>query len=106
MRLRIAGFAALSAESIAARAAALRNSYAPGTARSCAMLWAMAKSPRSNPIADFAYLAVFGIFTAYALYQLITGTGERFTWAFLLIGGFLFAGTAWRIFNNLKKPDA
>ena len=66
----------------------------------------MAKSPRSNPVADIAYLAIFGIFTAYALYQLITGTGERFTWAFLFIGGFLFAGTAWRMFNNLKKPGA
>ena len=66
----------------------------------------MAKPKPRNPVAEIVYLVVFGAFTANALYQLVTGTGTKFTWAFLLIGGFLFAGTAWRMFVALSKPDA
>ena len=64
----------------------------------------MAKAPRSNPLADIVYLVVFGAFVGYSLYQLATGTGTKFTWFFLVIGGFLFAGTAWRMFKAYSGP--
>ena len=66
----------------------------------------MAKPAPRNPVAEIAYLVVFGAFTAYALYQLVSGTATKFTWVFLLIGGFLFAGTAYRMVRALGKPDA
>jgi hypothetical protein len=68
--------------------------------------FAMAKPASRNPLADVIYLVVFGGFTALSLYQLATGTATRFTWFFLVIGGVLFAATAWRMFNNAKKPGA
>jgi hypothetical protein len=61
--------------------------------------------PRAQ-IAQIAYLVVFGGFTAVSLYQLISGTGTRFTWFFLGVGAFLFVATAYRMVRDLKKRDA
>ena len=74
--------------------------------QSCAMICAMAKPAQRNPVADTAYLVVFGAFIGYSIYQLVSGTSTKFTWVALLIAGFLFAGTAWRMFNAMKKPGA
>ena len=70
------------------------------------MVCFMAKPAQRNPIADIAYLVAFGAFTGYSLYQLISGTSTKFTWVALLIGGFLFAGTAYRMVRAFGKPDA
>jgi hypothetical protein len=70
------------------------------------MLRVMAKPAQRSPIADTAYLVVFGAFIGYSLYQLISGTSTKFTWVALLIAGFLFAGTAWRMFKAYSGPPA
>lgn len=55
-------------------------------------------------VARIAYLVVFAAFTGISLYQLINGTGQRFTWFFVAVGAFLFATTAYRLMRDLKKP--
>jgi hypothetical protein len=66
----------------------------------------MAKPASRNPVADIVYLVVFGGFTGFSLYQLITGTGTRFTWFFLGAGAVLFAATAYRMYRNFTRSGA
>jgi uncharacterized membrane protein YczE len=63
----------------------------------------MPKTAPKNPLADVIYLVVFGAFVGMSLYQLATGTASRFTWFFLVIGGVLFAATAWRMYQAYLK---
>ncbi len=66
----------------------------------------MSNPPRRAPLAQIAFLVVFGAFTLVGLYQVIDGTATKLTWLSFVVSAVLFAGTAYRVSRSSKKPGA
>ncbi len=65
----------------------------------------MSKSARPAPLAQVAYLVVFGAFVVLSIQQLIAGTGTKLTWVSLGAGAVLFVFTAFRLVRSLRNTD-
>ena len=63
-------------------------------------------SPPRVPLAQLAYLAVFGIFVFVYLARVLNGTAATADWVILGVAAFLLVITVWRVIISLGKPDA
>ena len=63
-------------------------------------------SPPRVPLAQLAYLLVFGIFVFVYLARVINGTAVTADWVILAVAAFLLVITAYRVLISLGKPDA
>jgi hypothetical protein len=71
------------------------------------MLGAMKKpTPPRLPIAQIAYLVVFGGFAFVYATKVINGSASKLDWVTLGVSVFLFAATAYRALRDFGKPDA
>jgi hypothetical protein len=67
----------------------------------------MTKAPPPRvPLAQLAYLLVFGIFVFVYLARVLNGTATTPDWITLGIAAFLLVITAYRVLLTLGKPDA
>ena len=67
----------------------------------------MNRSPQPRvPLAQLAYLLVFGIFVFIYLARVLNGAATKFDWITLGIAAFLLIITAYRVLISLGKPDA
>ncbi|MFA5900949.1 MAG: hypothetical protein WC829_17755 [Hyphomicrobium sp.] len=63
-------------------------------------------APPRVPIAQLAYLLVFGVFTFIYLAKVLNGSAGKLDWITLGVAVFLFAVTAYRVLLSLGKPGA
>jgi hypothetical protein len=63
-------------------------------------------APPRLPIAQLAYLAVFGIFVFIYLARVFNGTASKLDWVTLGVAVVLLVVTAYRVLISLGKPDA
>ena len=63
-------------------------------------------SPPRVPLAQLAYLLVFGIFVFVYLARVLNGTAMAADWVILGVAAFLLIITAYRVILRLGKPDA
>jgi hypothetical protein len=67
----------------------------------------MTKAPPPRvPLAQLAYLLVFGIFVFVYLARVLNGTAITADWVILGVATFLLIITAYRVLISLGKPDA
>ncbi len=67
----------------------------------------MAKTPPPRvPLAQLAFLLVFGIFVFVYLARVLNGSATTLDWVTLGVSAFLLAVTAYRVLISLGKPDA
>jgi hypothetical protein len=67
----------------------------------------MTKAPPPRvPLAQLAYLLVFGIFVFVYLARVLNGSATKLDWITLGIAAFLLVITAYRVLISLGKPDA
>jgi hypothetical protein len=67
----------------------------------------MAKTPPPRvPLAQLAFLLVFGIFVFVYLARVLNGSATTLDWITLGVSAFLLAITAYRVLISLGKPDA
>lgn len=67
----------------------------------------MTKAPPPRvPLAQLAYLLVFGIFVFVYLARVLGGSATTLDWITLGIAAFLLVITAYRVLISLGKPDA
>ena len=67
----------------------------------------MTKAPPPRvPLAQLAYLLVFGIFVFVYLARVLNGTATTPDWVILGIAAFLLIITAYRVLISLGKPGA
>ena len=64
------------------------------------------QSPPRLPIAQLAYLAVFGVFVFIYLGRVLNGTATKLDWVTLAVAAVLLVITAYRVLISLGKPDA
>jgi hypothetical protein len=62
--------------------------------------------PPRVPLAQLAYLLVFGIFVFVYLARVLNGAATTLDWITLGIAVFLLVITAYRVLISLGKPDA
>lgn len=66
----------------------------------------MNRSPQPRvPLAQLAYLLVFGIFVFIYLARVLNGTATKLDWITLGIAAFLLVITAYRVLISLGKRD-
>jgi hypothetical protein len=63
-------------------------------------------APPRLPIAQLAYMAVFGVFVFIYLGRVINGTASKLDWVTLAVAVVLLLVTAYRVIISLSKPDA
>ena len=63
-------------------------------------------APPRVPLAQLAYLLVFGIFVFVYLARVLNGSATKLDWITLGIAAFLLVITAYRVLISLGKPDA
>jgi hypothetical protein len=63
-------------------------------------------TPPRVPLAQLAYLLVFGIFVFVYLARVLNGSATKLDWITLGIAAFLLVITAYRVLISLGKPDA
>lgn len=63
-------------------------------------------APPRIPIAQLAYLAVFGIFVFIYMARVLNGSATTLDWITLGVAVFLLIVTAYRVLIALGKPDA
>ena len=61
-------------------------------------------SPPRVPLAQLAYLLVFGIFVFIYLARVLNGAATKLDWITLGIAAFLLIITAYRVLISLGKP--
>ncbi len=67
----------------------------------------MTKTPPPRvPLAQLAFLLVFGIFVFVYLARVLNGSATTLDWITLGVSAFLLAVTAYRVLISLGKPDA
>lgn len=62
-------------------------------------------NPPRVPIAQLAYLAVFGVFVFIYLTRVLNGTATKLDWVTLAVAVLLLVVTAYRVLISLNKPD-
>ena len=63
-------------------------------------------APPRVPIAQLAYLLVFGVVVFIYLAKVIGGSASDREWIILGVAGFLFLVAAYRVIITLAKPGA
>lgn len=64
------------------------------------------QTPPRLPVAQLAYLAVFGVFVFIYLGRVLNGTASKLDWITLAVAVLLLVVTAYRVLISLNKPDA